>query len=158
MLCCETCPAVFHLECVDPPLVDVPEEDWQCTICRSHKVSGVVDCVLDVEKQGLLCRQDILGFDRHGRKYWFLVRRVIVESSDNEIWYYTSTTQLEELMSVLDQNGMESQLYRELSDYKEEITRQMELTDKITMQVKGNRKSYLEVENGKFLFFFHPKL
>jgi nucleosome-remodeling factor subunit BPTF len=29
LLCCETCPAVYHLECVDPPLEDVPSEDWQ---------------------------------------------------------------------------------------------------------------------------------
>lgn len=78
LLCCETCPAVYHLECVDPPLVDVPEEDWQCNICRSHKVAGVVDCVLDAEKQGQLCRQDHLGFDRHGRKYYFLCRRIFV--------------------------------------------------------------------------------
>lgn len=78
LLCCETCPAVFHLECVEPPLEDVPEEDWQCGICRSHKVTGVVDCVLETEKQGLLCRQEHLGCDRHGRKYWFLARRLFV--------------------------------------------------------------------------------
>lgn len=78
LLCCETCPAVFHLECVEPPLVDVPPEDWQCNICKAHKISGVMDCVPDVEKNGLLCRQEHLGFDRHGRKYWFLVRRVFM--------------------------------------------------------------------------------
>ena len=78
LLCCETCPAVFHLECVEPPLVDVPTEDWQCGICKAHKITGVVDCVQDVEKNGLLCRQEHLGFDRHGRKYWFLARRVFV--------------------------------------------------------------------------------
>lgn len=78
LLCCETCPAVFHLECVEPPLVDVPTEDWQCNICKAHKVTGVIDCILDVEKKGSLCRQEHLGFDRHGRKYWFLVRRIFV--------------------------------------------------------------------------------
>lgn len=78
LLCCETCPAVYHLECVEPPLVNVPEEDWQCGICRSHKVTGVVDCVLDIEKQGQLSRQEQLGYDRHGRKYYFLCRRIFV--------------------------------------------------------------------------------
>lgn len=78
LLCCETCPAVFHLECVEPPLVDVPTEDWQCSICKAHRINGVVDCIPDVEKNGLLCRQEHLGFDRHGRKYWFLARRVFV--------------------------------------------------------------------------------
>ena len=41
LLCCETCPAVFHLECVEPPMEDVPEEDWQCGVCRAHKVCCV---------------------------------------------------------------------------------------------------------------------
>ncbi|XP_020295522.1 nucleosome-remodeling factor subunit NURF301 isoform X2 [Pseudomyrmex gracilis] len=147
LLCCETCPAVFHLECVEPPLVDVPTEDWQCSTCKAHKVTGVADCIPDGEKNGLLCRQEHLGFDRHGRKYWFLVRRVFVESEDGEVWYYTTPLQLEELMLVLDSNEMEIALCRELSDYKEEIIRQMELTETITNQFKGNKKSYLEVEN-----------
>lgn len=43
-----------------------------------EQVSGVVDCIPDVEKSGLLCRQEHLGFDRHGRKYWFLARRIFV--------------------------------------------------------------------------------
>ncbi|XP_014482955.1 PREDICTED: nucleosome-remodeling factor subunit NURF301 isoform X2 [Dinoponera quadriceps] len=148
LLCCETCPAVFHLECVEPPLVDVPTEDWQCSTCKAHKVTGVVDCIPDVEKNGSLCRQEHLGFDRHGRKYWFLARRVFVESEDGEVWYYSTSLQLEELMLVLDQNEMEVALCRELSDYKDEIVRQMDLTESITNQFKGNKKSYLEVENG----------
>ncbi|XP_034937972.1 nucleosome-remodeling factor subunit NURF301 isoform X2 [Chelonus insularis] len=151
LLCCETCPAVFHLECVDPPLVDVPTEDWQCSTCKAHKVTGVVDCVPDVEKNGLLCRQEHLGFDRHGRKYWFLVRRIFVESEAGEVWYYSTPLQFEELMNSLDKNEMEVALYRELSDYKDEIIRQMELTESLTNQFKGNKKSYFEVENAAIL-------
>ncbi|KAB0795122.1 hypothetical protein PPYR_11961 [Photinus pyralis] len=151
LLCCETCPAVYHLECVDPPLTNVPEDDWQCGICRSHKVSGVVDCVLDVEKQGQLCRQECLGCDRHGRKYYFLCRRIFVESEDGEIWYYTTSTQLDELLNSLDPNEMEASLCHELNDYKDEILRQMDLTEKLTNQFKGNKKSYLEVENARIL-------
>ncbi|CAL7947538.1 unnamed protein product [Xylocopa violacea] len=147
LLCCETCPAVFHLECVEPPLVDVPTEDWQCSTCKAHKVTGVADCIPDVEKNGSLCRQEHLGFDRHGRKYWFLARRVFVESEDGEVWYYSTRLQLEEVMRCLDRNEMEVALFRELSDYKDEIVRQMELTEQITNQYKGNKKSYLEVEN-----------
>ncbi|XP_012142204.1 nucleosome-remodeling factor subunit NURF301 E(bx) isoform X2 [Megachile rotundata] len=148
LLCCETCPAVFHLECVEPPLVDVPTEDWQCSTCKAHKVTGVADCIPDVEKNGSLCRQEHLGFDRHGRKYWFLARRVFVESEDGEVWYYSTPLQLNEVMLCLDRNEMEVALYRELSDYKDEIVRQMELTEQITNQYKGNKKSYIEVENG----------
>ncbi|XP_063224982.1 nucleosome-remodeling factor subunit NURF301 isoform X2 [Bacillus rossius redtenbacheri] len=148
LLCCETCPAVFHLECVEPPMEDVPEEDWQCSVCRAHRqVTGVVDCVPDVEKQGLLCRQEHLGFDRHGRKYWFLERRIFVESEDGEVWYYSTSAQLQELLECLDRSHMEVALYREISDFKDEIVRQMDLTDKITNHHKGNKKSYLDVEN-----------
>lgn len=78
------------------------------------------------------------------------------ESEDGDVWYYSSPLQLEELMLALDQNEMEVALYRELSDYKEEITRQMELTETITNQFKGNKKSYLETENSKiFLINYH---
>ncbi|KAL1494312.1 hypothetical protein ABEB36_009929 [Hypothenemus hampei] len=151
LLCCETCPAVYHLECVDPPLVDVPEEDWQCGICRSHKVSGVVDCVLDVEKQGQLSRQEPLGYDRHGRKYYFLCRRIFVESQDGEVWYYSIPIQFEELLRVLDKDDMENQLYRELKECKQEIIRQMELTEKLTNQLKANKKTYLDTERAAIL-------
>lgn len=46
---------------------------------------------------------------------------------------------------------MEAPLVRELLEMKEEITRQMDITEKLTSQVKGNRKSYLEVENANLI-------
>lgn len=148
LLCCETCPAVFHLECVDPPMVDVPTEDWQCNICKSHQLSGVSDCISTQEKEGMLCRQEHLGFDRHGRKYWFVARRIFVETEDgSENWYYSSVSQFELLLSKLDDKDMELSLCRELSDFKDEIVRQMKITEKLTEQNKGNKKSYLEIEN-----------
>lgn len=41
LLCCETCSAVYHLACVDPPLEEVPDDDWLCSVCRAHQVSSV---------------------------------------------------------------------------------------------------------------------
>ncbi|KAL1451374.1 hypothetical protein WDU94_005758 [Cyamophila willieti] len=151
LLCCETCPAVFHLECVDPPLRDVPQEDWQCNLCKAHKVSGVTDCLPDVEKSGLLCRQEHLGFDRAGRKYWFLSRRIFVESDSGECLYYSTPTQFEELLSCLDPVEYEAPLCRELNDFKDEVVRQMELTEKLTNAVKGAKKTWFEVENALLL-------
>uniref|UniRef100_A0A1L8DWQ1 Putative nucleosome remodeling factor subunit n=1 Tax=Nyssomyia neivai TaxID=330878 RepID=A0A1L8DWQ1_9DIPT len=148
LLCCETCPAVFHLECVDPPLVDVPTEDWQCSICKTHKVSGVMDCVSTQEKQGILCRQEHLGFDRHGRKYWFIARRVFVENEEGtEVWYYSTQKQFERLLGRLDEGELEAALCGELREHKDEIVRQMQLTETLTNQNKGTKKSYLEIEN-----------
>ena len=36
VLLCDTCPRVFHLSCVDPPLTEVPEGDWSCDLCVSR--------------------------------------------------------------------------------------------------------------------------
>ncbi|EFJ11544.1 hypothetical protein SELMODRAFT_158748 [Selaginella moellendorffii] len=34
LLCCDTCTAVYHLECLDPPMKSVPKGDWSCLKCR----------------------------------------------------------------------------------------------------------------------------
>lgn len=78
LLCCETCSAVYHLECVKPPLQEVPEDEWQCEVCVAHKVSGVADCIPEAQKTKPFIRQLPIGFDRHRRKYWFLNRRIVV--------------------------------------------------------------------------------
>ncbi|KAL1380068.1 hypothetical protein pipiens_014471, partial [Culex pipiens pipiens] len=150
LLCCETCPAVFHLECVDPPLIDVPSEDWQCNLCKLHKVSGVMDCISSQEKQGMLCRQELLGFDRNGRKYWYVGRRIFVETEEGdnpEVWYYSTVKQFEYLMTLLDPDEYEAQLWKELDERRDEIIRQMTITENITNQQKGGKKSYIEVDN-----------
>lgn len=46
---------------------------------------------------------------------------------------------------------MEAPLVRELLEMKHEIIRQMEITERLTNQAKGNRKSYLEVENNNII-------
>lgn len=46
---------------------------------------------------------------------------------------------------------MEAPLVRELLELKHEIMRQMELTEILTIQAKGNRKSYLELENSNIM-------
>ncbi|XP_050437023.1 nucleosome-remodeling factor subunit NURF301 isoform X2 [Adelges cooleyi] len=152
LLCCETCPAVFHLECAEPPLHDVPTEDWQCNLCKEHKIIGVSDCTPDDEKSGLSSRQEHIAYDRHGRKYWFLVRRIFVENEETgECWYYTTEEQLGLLMDSLDPE-MESVLYNEIEKSREEINRQMRITMNLTSQYRpSNRKSFLEMENSSII-------
>ena len=43
LLCCDSCSAVYHLDCVDPPIMDVPAEmdDWTCSVCSLHQVSVI---------------------------------------------------------------------------------------------------------------------
>lgn len=148
LLCCETCPAVFHLDCVDPPLVNVPTGDYQCNLCKAQQLPGVYDCISTLEKQGFLSRYEHLGYDRHGRKYWFLCRRIFVESEETgDIWYYSTVPQLEQLLSHLDAEEMEASLCAEIAELREELERQMTITETVTNKHKGNKKSYLEVEN-----------
>ena len=33
MLLCDFCPAVYHMQCLNPPLGAVPEGDWKCPAC-----------------------------------------------------------------------------------------------------------------------------
>lgn len=67
------------------------------------------------------------------------------------MWYYSTPQQFELLLGVLDADEMEAPLVRELLEMKHEIIRQMEITDRLTNQAKGNRKSYLEVENNNII-------
>ncbi|CAJ0916450.1 unnamed protein product, partial [Ranitomeya imitator] len=34
MLCCDTCPKVYHLSCHVPALLSFPGGEWVCTLCR----------------------------------------------------------------------------------------------------------------------------
>ncbi|XP_064622398.1 nucleosome-remodeling factor subunit BPTF-like isoform X2 [Lineus longissimus] len=146
LLCCETCPAVYHLTCVDPPLEEVPEDDWLCNVCKAHQLEGVTDCVSELEKSGMMCRQEPLGFDRHGRKYWFLSRRIFVEG-ENEVWYYSSKYQFEELMETLDGEKWEFILVKAIEDVKEDIMKQMDMTEKLTNEARGTTPSILDTES-----------
>lgn len=33
MLCCDTCPRVYHLSCLCLSATDVPDGDWSCPSC-----------------------------------------------------------------------------------------------------------------------------
>ena len=45
-MCCETCSALYHLDCVDPPLDYVPKED--CPICTAEFCKEVTDAKADL--------------------------------------------------------------------------------------------------------------
>ncbi|KAK5914604.1 hypothetical protein CgunFtcFv8_009032 [Champsocephalus gunnari] len=152
LLCCETCSAVYHLECVKPPLVEVPEDEWQCEICVAHKVPGVTDSVTEAQKNRPYIRQEPIGYDRHQRKYWFLNRRIIVEEDGEQeekkqIWYYSSRKQLEDLMQALDRQYWEAELHAVLEEMKEEVHAHMDITEELTSKARGNNKAYLTAVN-----------
>uniref|UniRef100_A0A8C7G1R5 Bromodomain PHD finger transcription factor n=1 Tax=Oncorhynchus kisutch TaxID=8019 RepID=A0A8C7G1R5_ONCKI len=153
LLCCETCSAVYHLECVKPPLVEVPEDEWQCEICVAHKVPGVTDCVTEMQKSKPYIRQEPIGYDRHRRQYWFLNRRIIVEEDGEhdkkKIWYYSTKVQLGELIECLDKEYWENDLCAVLEEMREEVHTHMDITEDLTNKAAGNNKAFLTAANGK---------
>ncbi|KAG7269985.1 LOW QUALITY PROTEIN: hypothetical protein CRUP_027537 [Coryphaenoides rupestris] len=128
-----TCSAVYHLECVKPPLLEVPEDEWQCEVCVAHKVPGVVDCVPEAQRNRPYIRQLPIGFDRHRRKYWFLNRRIVV--------------QLAELIDSLDKQYWEADLYATLEEMREEIHAHMDITEDLTNKARGSNKCFLTAAN-----------
>ncbi|XP_075626896.1 nucleosome-remodeling factor subunit BPTF isoform X18 [Balearica regulorum gibbericeps] len=156
LLCCETCSAVYHLECVKPPLEEVPEDEWQCEVCVAHKVPGVTDCVAEIQKNKPYIRHEPIGYDRHRRKYWFLNRRIIIEEDsesekEKKIWYYSTKIQLAELIECLDKDYWEADLCKTLEEMREEIHRHMDVTEDLTNKARGNNKSFLSAANDEIL-------
>uniref|UniRef100_A0A671U9L0 Bromodomain PHD finger transcription factor n=1 Tax=Sparus aurata TaxID=8175 RepID=A0A671U9L0_SPAAU len=155
LLCCETCSAVYHLECVKPPLQEVPEDEWQCEVCVAHKVPGVADCIPEAQRSKPFIRQLPVGYDRHSRKYWFLDRRIVVEEDgeqeDKAIWYYSTKVQLAELIDCLDKEYWEADLYAALEEIRDEVHVHMDITEDLTNKARGSNKCYLTVANEEIL-------
>lgn len=42
LLCCDSCPLLFHIECVVPPLKKVPRGKWFCPKCKMMKGEKLV--------------------------------------------------------------------------------------------------------------------
>ncbi|KAJ7992762.1 hypothetical protein DPEC_G00282040 [Dallia pectoralis] len=155
LLCCETCSAVYHLECVKPPLEEVPEDEWQCEICVAHKVPGVTDCLTEMQKIKPCIRQEPIGYDRHRRKYWFLNRRIVVEEDGEQkkktIWYYSTKVQLVDLIHCLDKEYWENDLCAVLEEMREEVHTHMDITEDLTNKARGNNKTFLTAANEEIL-------
>ncbi|XP_065312784.1 nucleosome-remodeling factor subunit NURF301-like isoform X2 [Gordionus sp. m RMFG-2023] len=145
LICCEACSAVYHLHCTNPPLSQIPDEDWICNICKANQVAGVTDCISNLEKNGTLIRQEPIGYDRQNRKYWYLCRRIIIEG-DDQIWYYSTKGKFKLLLELLDAKKYEKLLVTNLNNIMTEIEEGFDITQRITNLVKGNRSSFIEIE------------
>jgi nucleosome-remodeling factor subunit BPTF len=73
----------------------------------------------------------------------------IFREGENEVWYYSTKGQIEELLEVLDQTVWERELSFIVSDLRDDISRQMKITEELTKEKCTNKKSALEVEIGK---------
>ncbi|CAL4137206.1 unnamed protein product, partial [Meganyctiphanes norvegica] len=69
------------------------------------------------------------------------------ENEEGDTWYYSTRQQLEEVLSLLDPADLEETLHQAIIEILTEMRRQMQITERITIQTKGNRKSCLELED-----------
>ncbi|QQP52172.1 Nucleosomeremodeling factor subunit NURF301like [Caligus rogercresseyi] len=157
MVVCDVCGGTYHLTCLDPPLIDNPEEeDWTCLICRDDTLPGVLEGFTRSQEAARI-RNEALGTDRAGNKYWFLCRRIFIEHNPHknnkeaegqEVSYFSFLSQFEEMMHALDPEVYETELCETLCNLRPEIERQMMLTEELTHELKdGSRSTYLELEN-----------
>ncbi|XP_068761413.1 E3 ubiquitin-protein ligase TRIM33-like [Montipora capricornis] len=106
LLCCDTCPRVFHLQCHVPSLTSTPSDNWSCGLCqevdwtalrqkdheivlpgnkRRTSISGLTEC----EKKAcekmlleLLCHTDSIPFQQKVSKSVPNYYKVIVHPMD----------------------------------------------------------------------------
>lgn len=71
--------------------------------------------------------------------------------SETEVWYYSTKAHLDELISTLDGEEWERDLVYNLIEIKDDITKQMRITEELTNNSKGNKKSTLEIESGEYV-------
>uniref|UniRef100_A0A8R1I3N9 DDT domain-containing protein n=1 Tax=Caenorhabditis japonica TaxID=281687 RepID=A0A8R1I3N9_CAEJA len=124
---CTQCEAAFHVEC--SRLNPFPEV-LVCNICTSNNVRGVANALPlgeSVDREPL--RSQPIGRDRYGRYYWFVVRRLVVQSlDDSEVHYYSTPPQLFQILQKLDRNYYEKALCGVIQERIDEILEQMTLT------------------------------
>lgn len=158
LLCCDNCPSVFHLYCVDPPMSQIPNNEWICHICKAMNIEEI---------ETVTVRKEILGWDRHGRKYWWLCQRLIVDEAlpgdqtdeeaepgegQSKIYYYSTRAQFNELINALDKGKYEKELVEVLLEMQEEIFKGFDHIYQLTQNaitLKGlmlhHVKSYIEI-------------
>uniref|UniRef100_A0A0N4U2G1 Nucleosome-remodeling factor subunit NURF301 n=1 Tax=Dracunculus medinensis TaxID=318479 RepID=A0A0N4U2G1_DRAME len=152
VLLCDGCEACYHLQCAN--LLSVPDGEWFCQICILHQVRGVTG-INSAEFKHL--RQPLrltpIGYDRHGRRYWFLVRRIFVEDDINgTVVYYSTLPQLYEVINLLAVDDFEKHLATAIFDRLHEISSQMRITMELTNERNQTKTDpYLVAENLRIL-------
>ncbi|CAK5081816.1 unnamed protein product [Meloidogyne enterolobii] len=141
---CSGCDAIYHFNCTEssfgPPELN---EKWLCSVCIKHQLTGSTDCILPGQTT---LRKLPLGYDRKGRIYWFLVRRVFIHDPFiNEIYYYSTLPQLFDLCAVLDPNYYEKRLCQTLCECLPHIAVQMH----ITLELTEERRRLLQTKSPK---------
>jgi hypothetical protein len=140
LVCCESCPVVFHLACMNPPLATLPEDAWYCSECDSNQTPGASNCELVEEEDEPGTKLYVLGRDRLQRTYYYVGRRIFVETYANEVAYYSTKEQLDVLVGVFEgtTDKYEKRLMRTVTQHYKQIVSHLEWT---TEELKNQMQS-----------------
>lgn len=96
-----------------------------------------------------------LGRDRHGRLYWFIVRRIFVQDdTDASVHYYSTLPQLYFLLNTFSVNEYEKRLAAVFMDLLPLIEQNMRMTLQLTSdygrsaRTRNKTDLYLHADNG----------
>ena len=73
----------------------------------------------------------------------------IYSEGENEVYYYSTPPQIAEVLEAMDKDGYERELFYMIRDLKDDIMRQMKITEELTNSHCNSKKTALEVEKGK---------
>lgn len=76
------------------------------------------------------------------------ILKLCCSEDEEDVRYLSIPLQLEELIECLDGDRYEKDLVGCLKEMKDEIVRQMTMTEDLTKENQGSRKSALEIANG----------
>lgn len=60
LLCCDSCPSAYHVYCLNPPLRNVPDEEWMCPRCSVSIQNINIKRLTNLNYLYLLCFNFIL--------------------------------------------------------------------------------------------------
>ncbi|CAI4232189.1 unnamed protein product [Auanema sp. JU1783] len=151
---CHNCEASFHIACVG---LTEKQDEYHCELCKVNSIRGVTDALpFEHLKSKQPLRMESLGRDRHGRIYWFVVRRLIIQDeNESELFYYSTLPQLYEVFSRMDPHFLEYNLCKTFCEQLQEIAEQMSVTLELSIErfeIVSNKDIY---KNNNLTCYLH---
>ncbi|KAG9443638.1 hypothetical protein H6P81_014978 [Aristolochia fimbriata] len=88
LICCDGCPAAYHLRCIGMAKVLLPEGEWYCFECEMKKHDGWMTTLNPVRGA------DLLGIDPYGRAYFGSFGCLLISDAcgtETSYQYYSQT-------------------------------------------------------------------
>jgi len=91
LLCCDNCPNAYHLQCLDPPLEEPPDEEWTCPRCMCEPMPGKVEKILTWQwKEDESAKEEKKKDDKKKNRYVptsRAEREFLIKFKDQSYWH-----------------------------------------------------------------------